>query len=95
MNVRSTHAAWTVLVVLSILTWIADSYLWRWGTVEHVVLAILAGLCLLLAVRIVILSRARLGAAALCVVSLIVGQWWLTRTLLTFAAWSTGEGFGS
>ena len=52
--------------VLSTLSWIADSYLWRWGTVEHLVLAILAGLCLLLAIRIVILSRARLGAAGLC-----------------------------
>ena len=95
MSARSTTAAWTALIVLSILTWIADSYLWRWGTVEHVVLAILAGLCLLLSVRIVILSRARLGAAALCLVSLVVGQWWLTGTLLAFAAWSTGEGFGS
>jgi hypothetical protein len=95
MNIRSTTAAWIALGVLSILTWIADSYLWRWGTIDHFVLAILAGLCLLLAIRIVILSRARLGAAALCLVSLVVGQWWLTRTLLSFAAWSTGEGFGS
>ena len=95
MHIRSPAAAWTALTVLSILTWIADSYLWRWGTVENVVLAILASLCLLLAVRIVVVSRARLGAAALCLVSLVVGQWWLTGTLLTFAAWSTGQGFGS
>jgi hypothetical protein len=88
MDVRSTAAAWTALIVLSILTWIADSYLRRWGTVEYVVLAVLASLCLLVVIRIIVLSRARLGAAVLCLVSLFVGQWWLTRTVWAFATWS-------
>jgi hypothetical protein len=75
-------------VALSILTWIADSYLPLFGSTEYVVLSILGILCFLLACRIVFLSRVRFPSAALCLVGLLVGQWWLTGTLLAFAAWS-------
>jgi hypothetical protein len=92
MAIRSLEA-WIAFVTLSIATWIAKSYLWRFGSTYDVVLWLLAILCLLLACRIVFLSRARFRAAALCLVGLLVGQWWLTGTLLAFAAWST-NGFG-
>jgi len=74
-------------VALSILTWIADSYLPLFGSTEYVVLSILGILCFLPVCRIVFLNRVRFPSAALCLVGLLVGQWWLTGTLLAFAAW--------
>lgn len=93
MKVRSLAATWTAFVALSISAWIVDSYLPVFGSIEYIVLSILAVLCLLLAVRIVFLSSQRFQSAAICLVVLAVGQWWLTGTLLAFAAWSTGHGF--
>ena len=93
MTIRSEAAAWIAFAALSLLTWIAASYLWRFGFSGDRVLWLLGALCLLLACRIVFLSRARYRSAALCLAGLVVGQWWLTETLLTFAAWSI-NGFG-
>ena len=88
MTIRSEAAAWIAFLALSILTWVAASFLWRFGSAGDLTLWVLAALCLLLTCRIVFLSRVRFRSAALCFVGLAVGQWWLTQTLLAFAAWS-------
>jgi hypothetical protein len=89
MNTKTRTVLWGAFWLFSLLTLVVDLAPWLvgWSTTPQWafgIISIVLGLSILATIE-----RTR-RLVALVVIGLVVGQWWLIKTLVVFAIWSIG-----
>jgi len=89
MNAKIRTTLWTAFWLFSLLTLVVDLAPWmmEWRSTVRLVLGIIS---IVLGLSILATIERTRRSVALVVIGLVVGQWWLIKTLVVFAIWSIG-----
>ena len=89
MNAKIRTTLWTAFWLFSLLTLVVDLAPWmmEWRSTVRLVLGIIS---IVLGLSILATIERTRRSVALVVIGLVVGQWWLIKTLFVFAIWSIG-----